>query len=66
MEAIAKTFAVIITAIVLLFVNITVINAFAHWAYSQPIGTEGKVVIGIVAVVAEAGEVIGLLSLFKK
>ena len=55
----------ILAAMVLYFINVTVINAFASWVYSQPIGWEGKVVIGIIAAVAEAGEIISLLSLLK-
>ena len=65
MREIITFFLVIVAAMVLYFVNVTVINAFANWAYSQPIGTEGKVVIGIIAAVAEAGEIITLLSLFR-
>ena len=52
-------------AIILFFVNVVVINAFASWVYSQPIGWEGKVVIGVIAAIAEVGEIIGLLSLLK-
>ena len=65
MRDISTVFLAIMAAMVLYFVNVVVINAFANWAYSQPIHTEGKIVIGIIAAVAEAGEIITLLGVFR-
>ncbi|HXZ94482.1 MAG TPA: hypothetical protein VEG28_01025 [Dehalococcoidia bacterium] len=55
----------ILAGAVLYFFNVVVINDFANWVYSHPIHTEGKVIIGIIAAVAEIGEIGTLLSVLR-
>jgi hypothetical protein len=64
MDKIIQGVVAFLVSVLMLIVNIAIIHAFVSWAYSNPIGTEGKVIVGLVALVFTVGEVVGLYLRF--
>jgi hypothetical protein len=65
MNSIINIVTQVFIAIILFIVNTAILDAFVKWAWSEPVvGSLGKVLIGIIALVFTVVEFIGIIRRF--